>query len=196
MNMQTLVAGPAQASAVPCHCRAPSVRPRTLAPCTRWSSQVSLGNCGLHAKSNRLGPTRAGKQQPGRGGKPKPQVCKNKPFAIFTQDGKEAPSIICSLLQQPEIMPDSIPTDEATEAADTEPATAPAADARYKLGLSKPINFGMYPYMFPATVNDLFSPFAAPPRKLAAKVRKAAQARNLQRLQRLKLVRNLMHQVL
>ena len=45
---------------------------------------------------------------------------------------KRAPLIVSSLLQQPEIMPDSIPTDEATEAADTEPATAPAADARYK----------------------------------------------------------------
>lgn len=162
MNMQTVVAGSAQASAVPCHCRAPSVRPRTLAPCSRWSSQVSIGNCGLHAKSNRLGPTRAGKQQPGRGGKPKPQVCKYKPFAIFTQHGKKVPLIISSLLQQPEIMPDSIPTDEATEAADTEPVTAPAADARYTLGLSKPIYFGMYPYMYPATVNDRFLPLQLP----------------------------------
>lgn len=34
------------------------------------------------------------------------------------------------LLQQPEVDVGPIPTDEATEAADTEPATAPAADAR------------------------------------------------------------------
>lgn len=35
------------------------------------------------------------------------------------------------MLQQPEVEVGPIPTDEATEAADTEPATAPAADARY-----------------------------------------------------------------
>lgn len=36
----------------------------------------------------------------------------------------------CLQLQQPEVDVGPIPTDEATEAADTEPATAPAADAR------------------------------------------------------------------
>lgn len=46
------------------------------------------------------------------------------------QSSTNTNAILAWLLQQPEVTPETIPTHEATEAADTEAATAPTADAR------------------------------------------------------------------
>ncbi|KAL3162189.1 G1/S-specific cyclin-E1 [Trebouxia sp. C0010 RCD-2024] len=89
---------------VQCPCRVLSVRPRHLTPATRLSNTTQLHGRG-HTAVDRLCPLRASRDG---------QHSRNKQ--------KQAP-------QQPEVDIGPIPTDEATEAADTEPATAPAADA-------------------------------------------------------------------
>lgn len=84
---------------VQCPCRVLSTRPFRLNP-TKRSSNISRFHDLRHNAVDRMCPLRASK------------------------DGKQSRTP-----QQPEVDVGPIPTDEATEAADTEPATAPAADA-------------------------------------------------------------------
>ncbi|DBA78448.1 hypothetical protein WJX79_008362 [Trebouxia sp. C0005] len=87
---------------VQCHCRAVYTRAQRLSPALRFQNS-RLADHVQRSTAGRLRPLRASKDSKQSHNKPNPQ--------------------------QPEVHPESIPTDEATEADEAVPATAPVADA-------------------------------------------------------------------